>query len=51
MIPLLVFQIALVIIIVRSIYSIVQLANVVNRNWLEVLYHAAVVVVALKFLL
>ncbi|MBP1999286.1 hypothetical protein J2Z69_000305 [Paenibacillus shirakamiensis] len=50
MIPLVLFQIALVIIIIRSIYSIAQLSNSFDRNWLELLYHLAVIIVTLRFL-
>ncbi|WP_169306585.1 hypothetical protein [Cohnella pontilimi] len=47
--PLLLFQIALIVIIVRSFYVLVQ-THLPRKNWLEVLFHGSVAVVALYFL-
>lgn len=48
--PVLLLQIALIIIIVRSVYVVVQ-THLPRKNWLEVLFHGSVAVVALYFLL
>ncbi|MDB4868526.1 MAG: hypothetical protein JWR03_2859 [Cohnella sp.] len=48
--PLLLLQVALIIIIVRSIYVLVQI-HLPRKKWLDVLFHGSVAVVALHFLL
>lgn len=49
--PAILFQIALVIIVIRSVYVVVQGVNVRNKNWLDILFHASIAIVALGFLL
>jgi len=49
--PSLLIQIALIIIIVRSVYVIVQRMGVHSKNWLDILFHASIAIVALGFLL
>jgi hypothetical protein len=51
MVPIILFQIALIIIIVRSVYIIMQEVNGVRKFWLDILFHISVAVVALHFLL
>lgn len=48
--PSLLFQIALIIIVVRSVYVVVKLFNVSKKNWLDILFHASIAVVGLSFL-
>lgn len=47
--PLLLLQIALIIIIVRSIYVLVQ-THLPKKSWLEVLFNGSIAIVALYFL-
>jgi hypothetical protein len=47
--PALLFQIALIIIAIRSIYVLVQ-QHLPRKNWLEVLFDASVALVAVSFL-
>ncbi|MFC0213061.1 hypothetical protein ACFFK0_11435 [Paenibacillus chartarius] len=49
--PALLFQIALIIIIVRSVFMVFQHAQKSRKEWLELLYYIAVAVAALSFLL
>jgi hypothetical protein len=51
MIPTILVQIALIIIIVRSLYVVVQKANLASKFWLDLLFHASIALVALHFLL
>jgi hypothetical protein len=51
MIPTILVQIALVIIIARSIYVVVQKAKLASQFWLDILFHISVALVALHFLL
>ncbi|WP_165971884.1 hypothetical protein [Paenibacillus piri] len=51
MIPTLLFQIALIIIIARSVYELIQRLNAPSKMWFEILFQASVAIVALKFLL
>jgi hypothetical protein len=51
MIPSLLFQIALIIIIARSIYVLIQGLNAASKRWFEILFQASVAIVALYFLL
>jgi hypothetical protein len=48
--PGLLIQIALIIIVVRSVYVVVQRMNIRSKNWLDILFHLSIVVVALGFL-
>ncbi|WP_281885041.1 hypothetical protein [Paenibacillus sp. YYML68] len=45
------FQIALIIIIVRSVYMMFSLSQRPKKQWLEIAYSAAVAVAAAAFLL
>jgi hypothetical protein len=49
-IPNLLVQIALIIIIVRSVYVLIQRINASGTSWLDILFHAAIAIVALKLL-
>jgi steroid 5-alpha reductase family enzyme len=51
MIPTIVIQIALIIIVVRSVYVVVQRINSSHKAWIDILFHASVAIVALNFLL
>ncbi|WP_190294738.1 hypothetical protein [Paenibacillus darwinianus] len=51
MIPYLLFQIALIIIVVRCVYVLVQMSNAPKKRWLDVLFHGSVGIVCLYFLL
>ena len=51
MMPELLFQIALIIIVIRSVYMIVQRAGVRSKNWLDILFHGSIAIVALGFLI
>ncbi|MDF2961092.1 MAG: hypothetical protein K0S39_2827 [Paenibacillus sp.] len=51
MIPTLLFQIALIIIIARSVYVLIQHLNSSSKKWFEILFQASVAIVALEFLL
>ena len=50
MMPALLIQIALIIIIVRSVYVVVQRMNMHSKNWLDILFHASIAIVAFGFL-
>ncbi|MBD2846450.1 hypothetical protein IDH44_14710 [Paenibacillus sp. IB182496] len=49
--PYVLVQIALVVIVIRSVVALIRLGNQSNRDWLDVLFQASVAVVALHFLL
>jgi hypothetical protein len=49
--PALLFKIALIIIVVRSLYQALKYFDSAYKSWLELLYHLAVAVAALSFLL
>jgi hypothetical protein len=51
MIPTIIIQIALIIILVRSVYVVVQKINTSHKAWLDILFHASIAIVALNFLL
>jgi len=51
MVPLILFQIALIIIIVRSIYVVAGLINLPSKRWLDILFHLSIAIVCLQFLL
>jgi hypothetical protein len=51
MIPTIVIQIALIIIIVRSVYVVVQRINTSHKAWMDILFHASIAIVALHFLM
>ena len=51
MVPELLVQIALIILIVRSVYVVVQKFQHARHNWLDLLFHASIAVVALELLL
>jgi hypothetical protein len=51
MIPTIIIQIALIIILVRSVYVMIQKINTSHKAWLDILYHASIAILALKFLL
>jgi hypothetical protein len=48
--PVFLFKIAMIIIAVRSVYVLVQ-THLPRKNWIEVLFHLAVTIAALYFLL
>lgn len=48
--PTLLVQIALIIIIIRSVYVTVQKVGQSKKPWLDILFHASVAIVALTFL-
>lgn len=50
-IPLILFQIALIIIIIRSVFVITQLVNARLKNWLDIFFQGSVIVLCLYFLL
>jgi hypothetical protein len=47
--PHLLFEIALIVILVRSAYKTFQLASQGRKNWLDIAFHASVGVLALSF--
>jgi len=49
--PSLLLQAALIIIVARSGYRTFQLAGAVRKQWLDILFHASVAILALSFLL
>lgn len=49
--PVLLFQIALVYIIVHAVVVGAQNIQSANKNWFEIVYQAAIIVVSLWFLL
>lgn len=49
--PGILIQIALIIIIVRSIYVVIQRVNIHSKNWLDIFFHISIAIVALGFLL
>ena len=50
MFPVLIIQIALILIIARSLYVMVLEIKNKRKNWLDILYHASVAIVAIDFL-
>ena len=48
--PVFLFKIAMIVIVVRSVYVLVQ-THLPRKNWIDVLFHLAVAVAALYFLL
>ncbi|WJH35926.1 hypothetical protein MJA45_27050 [Paenibacillus aurantius] len=51
MIPYLLFQIALVVITVRAVYTTITGVTAPAKNWLDILYNASIAIAALAFLL
>lgn len=51
MFPTVIIQIAVLIILVRSAYIFFQGIQAFRKNWLELLYHLSVALIALNFLL
>lgn len=51
MIPKLLFQIALLIIVARSVFVVFNLLNRGRKEWIDILFHISVAIVALSFLL
>ncbi|MCU6795453.1 MULTISPECIES: hypothetical protein [Paenibacillus] len=51
MIPTILVQVALIIIIIRSLYVVIQKANLPSKFWLDILFHISVALIALHFLL
>jgi hypothetical protein len=49
--PHLLFQIALIVMIVRSLFRAFKLFDHASKAWLDIVFHIAVAVVALSFLL
>jgi hypothetical protein len=50
-IPTLLVQIALIIIIVRSVYVVVQKVGLPKKPWLDILFHVSIAIVALTLLM
>jgi ABC-type uncharacterized transport system permease subunit len=48
MLPALLVQLALIILVIRSIYVAVQISH--SRQWLDILFHISIAIVAFSFL-
>jgi hypothetical protein len=51
MIPILLFQIALIVILAHSIYVLIQRLSLPTKAWFDILFQASIAIVALKFLI
>ncbi|UJF33611.1 hypothetical protein [Paenibacillus hexagrammi] len=51
MLPSMLIQIALIVIVGRSVYRFITLFRPIRKDWIELAFHASVALVALSFLL
>jgi hypothetical protein len=47
----LLYQVALIIIVVRSTYMTILKITVPHKLWLDILFHASIAIVAIRFLI